>query len=150
MLSDFLISAYPWSKALHIASVLSWMAGLFYLPRLMVYHVEQAVDHPKTLPIFRMMEHKLLRYIMYPAMLSTWLFGLLLVFTPGIVDWSFIWPWTKGASVIAMTWFHYWLSVQRTVLETGTGNLTGRKLRLMNELPTLLMLVIVFSVIFKF
>lgn len=150
MLSDFLISAYPWSKALHIASVLSWMAGLFYLPRLMVYHVEQAVDHPKALPIFRMMEHKLLRYIMYPAMLSTWLFGLLLVFTPGIVDWSFIWPWTKGASVIAMTWFHYWLSVQRTVLETGTGNLTGRRLRLMNELPTLLMLVIVFSVIFKF
>ena len=73
-------------------SVISWMAGLFYLPRLFVYHAEQSEPKDSRDEIFQTMEHKLLRVIMNPAMIATWVFGLMLVFTPGIVDWSAIWP----------------------------------------------------------
>ncbi|MGV6849835.1 MAG: protoporphyrinogen oxidase HemJ [Marinibacterium sp.] len=149
-MSDLLSLVYPWTKALHIVSVISWMAGLFYLPRLYVHHVEQAMKADEAEPIFQMMETKLLRVIMNPAMISTWIFGLLLVLTPGIVDWSSVWPWTKGAGVLAMTWFHHWLGVRRKDLASGNNRLTGRQYRMMNEVPTVLMLIIVFSVVLKF
>jgi putative membrane protein len=126
------------------------MAGLFYLPRLYVYHVEQAEKVEASLPIFVMMEEKLLRIIMKPAMIVTWAAGLIMVATPGIVDWTWIWPWTKGAAVIGMTWFHHWLGLRRKQLEDGTNTMTGRQFRMMNEVPTLLMVVIVVSVIVKF
>lgn len=147
---DFLSSAYPWTKSLHIISVIAWMAGLFYLPRLYVYHVEQG-DQIVGLPaLFEVMERRLLRAIMNPAMIGTWIFGLALVFTPGVVDWSYVWPWTKAASVIAMTWFHHWLGVRRKDFISGANTRTGRQYRIMNEVPTVLMIIIVFSVIFKF
>lgn len=149
-MSDFLFTIYPWVKSLHIMAVLSWMAGLFYLPRLYVYHVEQAEKVEASLPIFVMMEEKLLRIIMKPAMIVTWAAGLIMVATPGIVDWTWIWPWTKGAAVIGMTWFHHWLGLRRKQLEAGTNTMTGRQFRMMNEVPTLLMVVIVVSVILKF
>jgi putative membrane protein len=149
-MSDFLFTIYPWVKSLHIMAVLSWMAGLFYLPRLYVYHVEQAEKVEASLPIFVMMEEKLLRIIMKPAMIVTWAAGLIMVATPGIVDWTWIWPWTKGAAVIGMTWFHHWLGLRRKQLEDGTNTMTGRQFRMMNEVPTLLMVVIVVSVIVKF
>ena len=88
-MSDLLSSLYPWIKSLHIVSVISWMAGLFYLPRLFVHHVEQAEQVEGLPPVFEMMEFKLLKVIMNPASIATWVFGLMLVFTPGIVDWSF-------------------------------------------------------------
>ena len=88
---------YPWTKALHVISVIAWMAGLFYLPRLFVYHAEQTVPEE----LFQTMERRLLRAIMNPAMTATWIFGLCLVFTPGLVDWSEVWPWTKAAAVLA-------------------------------------------------
>jgi putative membrane protein len=75
---------------------------------------------------------------------------LLLVLTPGIVDWSMVWPWTKGAAVLAMTWFHMWLALRRKDLAAGTNRVSGRQYRMMNELPTLLMVVIVLSVVVKF
>jgi len=144
---DFLAAAYPWIKSLHVISVIAWMAGLFYLPRLFVHHVESVKPNADAEPLFQMMEMKLLRLIMNPAMISTWVFGLLLVFTPGIIDWSDVWPWTKAVSVLAMTWFHIWLGGQRKNLLNGTNTTTGRQFRLMNEVPTVLMIIIVVSVI---
>ncbi|KGM47095.1 protoporphyrinogen oxidase HemJ [Pseudooceanicola atlanticus] len=148
-MTDILITLYPWTKAFHIMSVIAWMAGLFYLPRLYVHHVEQA-NNAQMDETFQMMQKKLLKLIMNPAMIATWVFGLLLVFTPGIVDWSRVWPWTKALSVLGMTWFHHWLALRRKDLEKGTNTVTGRRYRMMNELPTLLMVIIVLSVVVKF
>ena len=147
-MSDFLSLAYPWIKAFHVMAVLSWMAGLFYLPRLFVHHAERGSAGDEPAATLAMMEEKLLRLIMNPAMIATWIAGLALVATPGIVDWTMLWPWTKAAAVLAMTWFHMWLAGQRRALLAGRG-CSGRRYRMMNELPTLLMIVIVLSVIVK-
>lgn len=149
-MSDLLALAYPWTKAFHIMAVIAWMAGLFYLPRLFVYHAEQVGQSGDTHDLFQTMELKLLRVIMNPAMIATWIFGLCLVFTPGIVDWSAIWPWTKMAGVLAMTWFHHWLGLRRKDFVRSDNQLTGRQYRLMNEVPTLLMVLIVLSVVVRF
>ena len=149
MLTDFLSSLYPWTLALHVISVMAWMAGLFYLPRLYVYHVEKAANHPELDLIYQEMERKLLRAIMNPAMISTWIFGLMMVFTPGIVDWSEIWPWVKALMVIGMTWFHHSLSLTRKLFVKGKNEKSGRHYRLINEIPTVLMIVIVVMVIVR-
>jgi len=149
-MGDFLATAYPWVKFLHVISVISWMAGLFYLPRLFVYHVEKVHAGTETDELFQTMERRLLKAIMNPAMIATWIFGLALVFTPGIVDWSMLWPWAKGISVLGMTWFHMWLAMRRKDFVAGQNQRTGRQYRMMNEVPTVLMIVIVASVIVKF
>ena len=149
-MGDFLANWYPWTKSLHVVSVIAWMAGLFYLPRLFVYHVEVVGTGNPSDDLFQTMERRLLRAIMNPAMVATWIFGLALVFTPGIVPWSEIWPWLKAASVLGMTWFHHWLGLRRKDFLAGRNTVTGRHYRMMNEVPTLLMLIIVFSVIVKF
>lgn len=148
-MTDLLSTFYPWIKSLHVMAVLSWMAGLFYLPRLFVYHAERGQNGAEPAASFVIMEDKLLRLIMNPAMIVSWICGLALVFTPGIVDWSMLWPWFKAAAVLGMTWFHMWLAGQRRALASGHG-LSGRSYRMMNEVPTLLMVVIVVSVIVKF
>ncbi|QUS36433.1 protoporphyrinogen oxidase HemJ [Falsirhodobacter algicola] len=145
-MSDLLIGAYPWIKAFHIIAVIAWMAGLFYLPRLFVYHAEH--DVPEAL--FRTMERRLLKAIINPAMIATWILGLCLVATPGVVDWGQVWPWTKAAGVLAMTGFHGWLSARRKDFERGENRLSGRTYRIMNEVPTLLVVLIVLSVIVRF
>ncbi len=137
-------------KALHVISVIAWMAGLFYLPRLFVYHVEMAEKGPALTETLEVMERRLIKAIMNPAMIATWVFGLMLVSMPGVVDWSAIWPWVKAASVLGMTGFHMWLGARRKELAAGTNTISGRTFRLMNEVPTLLMIVIVFAVIVKF
>jgi len=149
-MSDLLSDLYPWIKSLHIMSVMAWMAGLFYLPRLFVHHTEQSTAGDEKDTLFQMMELKLFKLIMNPSMISTWIFGLCLVFTPGIVDWSSVWPWTKAISVLAMTWFHHWLGSRRKDFVSGSNTRTGRTYRIMNELPTVLMIVIVLSVVVKF
>ncbi|MDW3223691.1 MAG: protoporphyrinogen oxidase HemJ [Paracoccaceae bacterium] len=149
-MTDILVLGYPWIKAFHIMSVIAWMAGLFYLPRLYVYHVEQVGQSGDTHVLFQTMEVKLLRVIMNPAMIATWVFGLCLVFTPGVVDWSDIWPWTKAAGVLAMTTFHHWLGLRRKDFLNGANRFTGRQYRMMNEVPTLLMVLIVLSVVVRF
>lgn len=146
-MTDFLIAAYPWTKSLHVISVIAWMAGLFYLPRLFVYHAEAVKAESQTEKLFQTMQRRLLRAIMNPAMISTWIFGLMLVFTPGIVDWSEIWPWTKAVSVLVLTWFHHWLAKRRKDFLAGTNTVTGRQYRMMNEVPTVLLIIIVVSVI---
>ena len=148
-MSDLLTSLYPWTKSFHVMSVLAWMAGLFYLPRLYVYHVEQIELGSPADATFQTMERKLLRQIMNPAMVATWSFGLLLALTPGIVDWSAVWPWTKALAIGGMTWFHHWLGLRRKDFAAGRNTRTGRTYRLMNEVPTLLMVVIVISVIVR-
>lgn len=149
-MGDFLATWYLWIKALHVISLIAWMAGLFYLPRLYVYHVEQVVAGSPTDSMFLTMERRLFTAIMNPASIATWVFGLALVFTPGVVSWDQVWPWTKAASVLGMTWFHHWLGWRRKDFMNGRNRLSGRNYRLMNELPTLLMIVIVLSVIVKF
>ena len=148
-MTDLLSDLYPWTKSLHIISVIAWMAGLFYLPRLYVYHVEKG-DSLSGLPdLFQVMERRLLKAIMNPSMIATWVFGLCLVFTPGIVDWGMVWPWVKAASVLGMTWFHHWLGLRRKDLMNGTNTVTGRQNRMMNEVPTLIMILVVILVIVR-
>jgi putative membrane protein len=149
-MSDILSNWYPYIKAMHIMSVIAWMAGLFYLPRLFVHHIETAGLQGPSHDLFIIMEDKLLRVIMNPAMISTWLFGIFLVMIPGIVNWDMVWPWTKAIAVLAMTVFHMWLAGQRRKFVAGKGLKTGRTYRMMNELPTVLMVVIVLSVVVKF
>ncbi len=144
---DLLSMTYPWTKTLHVISVVAWMAGLFYLPRLFVYHAEKGSVGSELDELFQTMERRLLRAIMAPAMIATWLFGLALAITPGVVDWAAIWPWTKLAAIIGMTWFHMWCSARRKEFAAGTNTRTGRSYRIANEVPTLLLIVIVISVI---
>lgn len=144
-----LVDWYLWIKAFHIMSVIAWMAGLFYLPRLFVYHVERA-SRPEPVQTLTIMEDKLLRVIMNPAMIATWVFGLMLAATPGVLVFGAIWVWLKLAGILAMTWFHMWLARQRKRLLAGTATLNGRQYRMMNEVPTILMVVIVLSVVIKF
>lgn len=139
---------YLWLKAGHVISFVAWMAGLFYLPRLFVYHVETRSDRPGITPVFEIMERRLLRAIMGPAMGATWVFGLALVGT-GVVDWGAVWPWTKAAAVVAMTVFHVWCGREVRMLAAGGPGRRGRTYRIINEVPTLLLLVIVVSVIVK-
>lgn len=140
---------YPWVKAAHVMSMIAWMAGLFYLPRLFVYHVERG-DQGYLSETLQIMERRLLQAIMTPAMVSTWLFGLMLVMTPGIVSWESAWVWIKAPGVLAMTGFHVWLAGQRRALLSGDCRVSGRGFRLMNEVPTLLMVAIVLAVVVKF
>ncbi len=147
---EFLSDLYPWTKALHIISVIAWMAGLFYLPRLFVYHAENSEPGDSRDEIFQTMEYKLLRMIMNPAMIATWIFGIMLALTPGLVDWSAIWPYTKAASILGLTEMHHWLARRRKDFTRGENKLTGRHYRLMNEVPTVLMVIIVVSVVVRF
>lgn len=149
-MTDFLITLYPWTKAFHIMSVISWMAGLFYLPRLFVYHAEQSTPGDSRDEVFQVMETKLLRVIMNPAMIASWGAGLVLVLTPGIVDWGAVWPYVKGASIVAMTWFHHWLGLRMKDFAASRNTLTGRQYRMMNEVPTVLMVLIVLAVVVRF
>lgn len=149
-MTDFLALAYPWTKSLHIIAVITWMAGVFYLPRLFVYHAEQSMPGDSRDQVFTVMEFKLYRYIMNPSLIAVWVFGLLLVVTPGIVDWSAVWPWVKAIGVLGMTWFHMWLGQRRKEFASGTNGLSGRGYRLMNEVPTVLMIAIVVAVVVKF
>ena len=147
-MTDWLAGIYPWVKAFHVMAVMSWMAGLFYLPRLFVYHAERGMGAGEPGASLTIMEDKLLRLIMNPAMIASWAAGLVLVMTPSVVDWSLLWPWLKAASVIGMTWFHMWLAGQRRALAAGRSA-GGRRYRIMNEVPTLLMVLIVLSVIVR-
>jgi putative membrane protein len=147
---DLLATLYPWIKAFHIMSVIAWMAALFYLPRLYVYHSEQVGLVGDTHVLFQTMEHKLLKVIMTPAMIATWLFGISLALIPGVIDWSAVWPWTKLIGILAMSGFHGWLAGQRKAFAAGGPIKTGRSYRMMNEVPTLLMVLIVLSVVVKF
>ena len=138
-----------WIKALHIIFMVTWFAGLFYLPRLFVYHAESIAKGSESDAVFQTMERKLLKIIMNPAMIVTWICGILLVGVPGAFDWASFWPWVKIACVLGMTWFHMWLGKQRKAFEQGAAPYAGKTYRLMNEVPTVLLIVIVIAVIVR-
>lgn len=148
--TNFLSDYYLWVKALHLISVIPWMAGIFYLPRLFVYHVETIERGIEPDDIFYKMERKLLKMIMNPAMTASLIFGGLLLITPGIVDWSSTWIWVKLLSVFLMIWFHFWLGYRRRDFVAGKNTRTGKQYRMMNEIPTILMFIIVFAVVLKY
>jgi putative membrane protein len=145
---DVLMPYYTWIKAAHVVSMIAWMAGMFYLPRLYVYHAEKALAGSELDLTFRVMESKLLRLIMNPAMIASWVFGLALI-GMGMFDWSQGWSWVKLAAVVAMTGMHGWLGARRRDFAEGRNRLNGRAYRIANEVPTVLMLVIVIMVIVR-
>ncbi len=146
---DYLIAMYPWLKAGHIISMISWMAGIFYLPRLFVHHSEKVNVPSDTDRLFSMMESKLLKVIMTPAMIATWGFGLSLAVIPGILNWSEAWPWVKLISIVAMTLFHLWLAKRQSDFEKSENHLTGKTYRIINEVPTILLVIIVVMVVVR-
>ncbi len=143
-----LAGAYPWIKALHILSVIAWMAGLLYLPRLFVYHA-QARPGSSASETFKAMERRLLRGIMMPAMTATYIFGLLLALSPGVVDWSAGWIYAKLAAVLALTVFHVLLARWRRDFAADRDRHSARFYRFINEVPTLLLIAIVILVVVK-
>ena len=145
---NILMPFYSWLLAGHVVSVISWMAGMFYLPRLFVYHAEVAKPGSELDLTLQMMERKLLKLIMNPAMIATWMFGLILILM-GKFDWSMAWPWVKLAAVLAMSGMHLWLTIRQQEFAAGRNTRSGRIYRLANEVPTLLMLVIVVMVIVR-
>ena len=139
---------YPWVKALHIVSVIAWMAGLLYLPRLFVYHADARIGSD-TAETFKVMERRLLRGIMNPAMTATYLFGILLALTPGVVDWAMGWIYMKLVAVVALTLIHHRLALWRKEFAADANRRPARFYRIVNEIPTLLLLVIVAMVVVK-
>ena len=139
--------AATWVKALHVISVIAWMSGMMYLPRLFVYHTaaEKGSVQSET---FKVMERRLFRGIINPAMIATWIFGLWMVFA-GLVDWSSVWPWVKAASVLALSGIHGFYS--RLVKDFAADrNVRPEKFfRMINEVPFLLAIIIVIMVIVK-
>jgi len=135
-----------YTKSLHVIAVMAWMAGLFYLPRLYVYHcglVRGSVESER----FKVMERRLLKQIMNPAMMATWAFGIILILTPGAVDWSSGWWWIKFISVILMSGFHGACSKWRKVFLEDRNVKSHVYYRYANEVPTLLMIIIVIMAI---
>ncbi|MEM6486699.1 MAG: protoporphyrinogen oxidase HemJ [Pseudomonadota bacterium] len=150
MFWDTLSVAYPYTKTLHIVSFIAWMAGLFYLPRLFVYHAERASAGDQLDETLKVMEHKLLKVIINPAGVATWIFGTALVLTPGVVDWRYDgWAYVKAAAVIGMTVYHHALVRWTRSFAQNANQRAGGYYRAMNEVPTVLLLVIVAMVIVR-
>ena len=143
-----LLDVYPWVKALHLISAIAWMAGMLYLPRLFVYHCDVAPGTAES-ERFKVMEGRLLRLIVNPAMVATWSFGLLLVATPGVIDWHAGWWHVKFLCVILMSAVHGILSARRRAFLQDRNTRSQRYYRVLNEVPTLLMIVIVVMVIVR-
>ncbi len=141
-----MVAFYPWIKALHILSVIAWMAGLLYLPRLFVYHAD-APPGSDLAATFKVMERRLLRGIMNPAMIATYVFGIALATIPGVVDWAMGWIYVKLAAVVALTVIHHRLSVWRVLFAADRNTRPARFYRIVNEVPTLLLILIVVMVV---
>ena len=135
-------------KSLHLIAVISWMAGLLYLPRIFVYHVEN-FEKKQATEIFELMEKRLYFYIMSPAMILSWAFGIILIFTTGIETFSFLWLQIKLALVIILTIYHEYLGKCMRSLKEGVNKRSAKFYRIINEIPTILLILIVFIVIFK-
>ena len=149
MTIPLLAYAYLWIKSLHVIAVIAWMAGIFYLPRLFVYHCSLVAGSAES-ERFKVMERRLLKQIMAPAMLLTWLFGALLALTPGIVDWThFNWWHVKFLMVILMTGFQGAAGKWRRQFLEDRNQKPHQFYRIANEVPTILMIVIVIMAIAK-
>jgi putative membrane protein len=146
--SAWLAGAYPWLKSAHILAVIAWMAGLLYLPRLFVYH-STSVPGSQQSETFKVMERRLQRGIMTPAMLAALLLGALLASTPGLVDWHRGWIWAKLALVAGLVVCHVALAHWRRAFAADRNRHSPRFFRIVNELPTLALIAIVVLVVVK-
>ncbi len=139
---------HPWVKALHIISVIAWMAGLLYLPRLYVYHADLPAESSRA-AMLAIMERRLFYGIMLPAAVMSYTFGLFLAAIPGIVDWQRGWIWAKLGLVVLLTAFHILLGYWRRDLAHGRHTHSSKFYRVINELPTVLMIGIVLLVVVR-
>jgi len=142
------MNSYLFLKSLHLIAVISWMAGLLYLPRIFVYHVENLKDK-NTSSIFKTMERKLYFYIMTPAMTLTWLFGLILISSLGLEVFSAVWIKLKLLLVVLLTLYHFYLSKLLSDFNLDQNTKSSKFFRIINEVPTALLILIVFIVVFK-
>ena len=141
------MNIYLLLKSLHLISVISWMAGILYLPRIFVYH-SQNIDHEYTSEIFKNMEKKLFNFIMMPAMILTWLFGSLLVVSLGFSVFLELWMQLKIIFVL-LTFYHFYLGRCVRLFSINQNVNSSKFYRIINELPTILLILIIFILIFK-
>ena len=142
------MNSYLLFKSLHLIAVISWMAGLLYLPRIFVYHVENKEKKEAT-DIFEVMERKLFYYIMRPAMILTWIFGLILIYLNGIELFSQLWMQIKIVLVILLSAYNDYLGKCLVSLKNNSNTRSSKFFRIINEIPTVMLIFIVFLVIFK-
>ncbi len=142
------MNSYLLFKSLHLIAVISWMAGLLYLPRIFVYHVENINDQNSS-NIFKIMERKLYFYIMVPAMAFSWFFGLILIFIIGFDVLLTTWIQLKLIFVVLLSFYHFYLGNVLGKFKSDQNTKTSRFFRIINEVPTILLILIVFIVIFK-
>ena len=142
------MNTYLLLKSLHLISVISWMAGLLYLPRIFVYHVEN-LQKKEVTDIFKIMEKKLYNYIMMPAMILSWIFGFLLLHSIGIESLTQIWLQIKFLLVFFLTCYHFYLGKCLSGLSQDKSSKSSKFFRIINEIPTILLIIIIFIVIFK-
>ena len=142
------MNIYLLFKSLHLISVISWMAGLLYLPRIFVYHAENNSEI-KTSEVFKVMEKKLFYYIMTPAMVLSWLFGLLLIHSIGFEQLGQTWMLLKLVFVLILTLYHFYLGIILRQFKIDMNTHSHKFYRFINEIPTILLILIVFVVIFK-
>ncbi|MDC0164247.1 protoporphyrinogen oxidase HemJ [Candidatus Pelagibacter bacterium] len=141
------MNLYLLFKSLHLIAVISWLAGLLYLPRIFVYHSEAIHDSQKK--VFKVMERKLYNYIMMPAMLLSWLFGFLLIHYLGFNIFLELWMQIKFFSVLVLTYYHFVLGKYLNDFAAGNNRKSSKFYRIINEVPTILLIVVVFVVVFK-
>ena len=142
------MNLYLLFKSLHLIAVVSWMAGLLYLPRIFVYHVEN-FEKKQATEIFEVMEKRLYFYIMRPAMVLSWLLGIILILIIGIETFSFLWLQIKLILVFLLSFYNEYLGKCVKLLKLGENNKSAKFYRIINEIPTVLLIFIVFIVIFK-
>ena len=142
------MNSYLLFKSLHLIAVVSWMAGLLYLPRIFVYHVENKNKKEAT-DIFEVMEKRLFFYIMRPAMILTWIFGLILIYLSGIEIFSQLWMQIKIVLVILLSAYNDYLGKCLVSLKNNSNIRSAKFFRIINEIPTIMLIFIVFLVIFK-
>ena len=141
-------SIFIWVKAVHVMAVIAWMAGLLYLPRLFVYHCEAEPGSAQS-ETFKVMERRLLRGIMNPAMIAVFVLGGLMLGTPGVVDWGAGWIWVKLAAVAGLTAMHHVYGRWRKDFLADANTRPAKVYRIANEIPAVLMAIIVVMVIVK-
>jgi len=145
------MNAYLLFKSIHLIAVISWMAGLLYLPRIFVYHSESIRDNKSEdlMSTFKVMERRLFIYIMNPAMIVSWIFGILLINTIGMENFSFLWLQFKLVFVIILTIYHFFLLQCLRKFDENNNSYSPKFYRIINEIPTVLLIGIVFVVVFK-
>ena len=142
------MDSYLLFKSLHLIAVISWMAGLLYLPRIFVYHVENNEKKQAT-DIFETMERKLYFYIMRPAMILSWLFGVILIHINGIEIFAELWMQIKLVVIILLSLLNEYLGKCLSALKNNTNSKSSKYFRIINEIPTISLILIVFLAIFK-